>query len=290
MTTAPALLAVGPGTRDASGTEGVRSFVGRLGDGGAGAPVAWALTGPGGPSPAEAVADLAGRGVRRLAVVPLTLDVDPGATGPGDAVARAVAAHPGLDAVCGRPLGAHPFVLDALERRVEEALGTTSRTPGDRADTTVLLVGRGTVEPEANAELHRAARLLWEGRGFAGVETAFVSVAAPDVTSGLERCRALGARRVVVLPYFLFPEDATDRAALQVEGWSAVYPETDVRLAGVLGAGASLTGLVWQRYREALACPGRAGAGCCAHPRAGAPGGAPCGEPGADFGEGPARA
>jgi sirohydrochlorin cobaltochelatase len=118
--------------------------------------------------------------------------------------------------------------------------------------TTVLLVGRGSTDPDANAEVHKAARLLWEGRGYAGVETAFVSLAAPDVTSGLDRCAKLGARRIVVLPYFLFTGVLPDRVRLQTEGWAAVHPEVDVVPADVIGPTDELAELVWERYDEAV--------------------------------------
>ena len=89
---------------------------------------------------------------------------------------------------------------------------------------TVLLVGRGSTDPDANAEVHKAARLLWEGRGYAGVETAFVSLAAPDVPSGLDRCVKLGARRIVVLPYFLFTGILPDRVRQQTRGLGGGAP------------------------------------------------------------------
>jgi len=139
-----------------------------------------------------------------------------------------------------------------LERRLDEALGSTGRTPGDRAEVTVLLVGRGSTDPDANAEVHKAARLLWEGRGYAGVETAFVSLAAPDVPSGLDRCVQLGARKIVVLPYFLFTGILPDRVRHQTEGWAAAHPEVDVRSADVIGPEPELLDLVMERYEEAV--------------------------------------
>ncbi|CAM5683407.1 hypothetical protein SALBM217S_02259 [Streptomyces griseoloalbus] len=75
-----------------------------------------------------------------------------------------------------------------LERRLAEAVDPS----WDPAEVTVLLVGRGSTDPDANAEVFEAARLLWEGRGYAGVETAFVLLAAPDVPSGLDRSSRRG--------------------------------------------------------------------------------------------------
>jgi sirohydrochlorin cobaltochelatase len=168
------------------------------------------------------------------------------------ALAREKERHPGISYTYGRPLGPHPALLSVLERRLDEALGGTARVPEDRADVTVLLVGRGSTDPDANAEVHKAARLLWEGRGYAGVETAFVSLAAPDVPSGLDRCLRLGARRIVVLPYFLFTGILPDRVRQQTDGWAAAHPEAEVRSADVIGPEPELLDLVMERYEEAV--------------------------------------
>ncbi|MEE1941557.1 sirohydrochlorin chelatase [Streptomyces sp. TRM 70361] len=255
MTTPPALLLVGHGTRDDAGAEAFRALVRDLGERRPDRPVAGGFIELSPPPLADAVAELVGRGVRNFAAVPLML-VSAGHA-KGDipaALAREKLRHPGTSFAYGRPLGPHPALLDVLERRVEEALGDgAGRSPQDRAGTTVLLVGRGSTDPDANAEVHKAARLLWEGRGYAGVETAFVSLAAPDVPSGLERCRRLGARRIVVLPYFLFTGVLPDRVRMQAAGWAAAHPETEVRCAEVIGPVGELAELVWERYAEALA-------------------------------------
>ena len=168
------------------------------------------------------------------------------------ALSREKERHPGISYTYGRPLGPHPAVLAVLEQRLDQALGGSVRRPGDRAAVTVLLVGRGSADPDANAEVYRAARLLWEGRGYAGVETAFASLAAPDVPSGLDRCVRLGARRIVVLPYVLFAGVLPDRVRLQTEGWAAAHPEVEVVSADVIGPEPVLLDLVMERYREAV--------------------------------------
>ncbi|MEU9387255.1 sirohydrochlorin chelatase [Streptomyces sp. NPDC048279] len=255
MTTPPALLIAGHGTRDEAGAEAFRDFVRELGRRHPDLPVAGGFIELSPPPLGEAVAELVERGVRRFAAVPLML-VSAGHA-KGDipaALAREKERHPGISYTYGRPLGPHPALLTVLERRLDEALGAgAGRTPLDRADVTVLLVGRGSTDPDANAEVHRAARLLWEGRGYAGVETAFVSLAAPDVPSGLDRCLKLGARRIVVLPYFLFTGILPERVRQQTEGWAAARPEAEVRCADVIGPEPELLDLVMERYREAAA-------------------------------------
>jgi sirohydrochlorin cobaltochelatase len=244
----PALLIAGHGTRDDAGAEAFRDFVRELGRRHPELPVAGGFIELSPPPLGEAVAELVEQGVRRFAAVPLML-VSAGHA-KGDipaALAREKERHPGISYTYGRPLGPHPALLSVLERRLDAVLGDW-----DRAEVTVLLVGRGSTDPDANAEVHKAARLLWEGRGYAGVETAFVSLAAPDVPSGLDRCAKLGARRVVVLPYFLFTGILPDRVREQTAAWAGGHPQVEVRSADVIGPEPELLDLVMERYREAV--------------------------------------
>ncbi|MFD9791683.1 sirohydrochlorin chelatase [Streptomyces sp. NPDC059070] len=244
----PALLVAGHGTRDEAGAEAFRAFVAELGRRDPGLPVAGGFIELSAPPLGEAVASLVERGVRRFAAVPLML-VSAGHA-KGDipaALAREKERHPGVSYAYGRPLGPHPALLAVLERRVEEAAGDL-----ERSQVTVLLVGRGSTDPDANAEVHKAARLFWEGRGYAGVETAFVSLAAPDVPAGLDRCERLGARAIVVLPYFLFTGVLPDRVRRQTGAWAAAHQALDVRAAEVIGAAEELHTLVLERYEEAV--------------------------------------
>ncbi|MFD5588709.1 sirohydrochlorin chelatase [Streptomyces sp. NPDC127063] len=248
MTTPPALLIAGHGTRDDAGAEAFRDFVRELGRRHPELPVAGGFIELSPPPLGEAVTELVERGVRRFAAVPLML-VSAGHA-KGDipaALAREKERHPGISYTYGRPLGPHPSLLNVLERRLEQVLDGV-----DRSEVTVLLVGRGSTDPDANAEVFKAARLLWEGRGYAAVDTAFVSLAAPDVPSGLERCAKLGARRIVVLPYFLFTGILPDRVREQTGQWAAAHPELDVRSADVIGPEPELLDLVMERYQEAV--------------------------------------
>ncbi|MEI5009613.1 sirohydrochlorin chelatase [Streptomyces sp. NPDC087659] len=262
MTSPPALLIAADGVRHDAGAAALLDLVEHLGSRHPGIPVAAGLLGPGRWPLSEAVGELVAAGADRMAAVPLALVPDRWSE---DALSAALDAvreeQPGLTVAVSRALGPDPALLALLEQRLDEALGGGARSPRDRADVTVLLAAPGSADPQANAEVHRAARLLWEGRGYAGVETAFVSTAAPDVPAGLDRCVRLGARRIVVLPYALFDGGPVERAVLHAEGWAEAHPHTDVRCAEVIGAADELADLVVDRYREAVASPVPAAAG-----------------------------
>ncbi|MDN3357456.1 sirohydrochlorin chelatase [Actinomadura sp. DC4] len=237
------LLLVGHGTRDEAGVAEFARFAERLR---ARLPVdvAGGFIELSPPPLTDAVAELYAAGHRHVAAVPLVLVAAGHAKGDMPAaLARERERHPGLTYAYGRPLGPHPTLLALLEERLDAVLDRA-----DRADTAVLLVGRGSTDPDANAEVCKAARLLWEGRGLAMVETAFVSLARPGVPEGLERCRLLGAERIVVLPYFLFPGVLPDRVVAEARS----YEGAEVRCAEVIGDCDGLADLVVERYEEAL--------------------------------------
>lgn len=245
-----ALVVVGHGTRSEAGVTQFGALVERVGRRAEGLvpSVAGGFIELSPPPLTEAVAGLVGAGHRNLVAVPLVLTA--AGHGKGDipaALVRETARHPGLRYLYGRPLGPHPVLQTLLEQRIDAALDGD-----DRSGTHVALIGRGSTDPDANAEVAKVARLLWEGRGYAGVEPAFISLAQPSVPAALERLRLLGARRIVVAPYFLFAGVLPDRIVEQSRAFADEHPGIDVRVAEVLGDCDELADLVLERYREAL--------------------------------------
>jgi sirohydrochlorin cobaltochelatase len=245
--TAPPLLLAAHGTSDQAGVDAFAALAGRVGKLAAadGTRVAGGFIELSEPPLREAVTGLAAASPGPIVAVPLMLSAAGHAKGDiPAALARERTRHPGASFTYARPLGPHPALIDLLAVRIAAA-GTDQPA--------VLLVGRGSTDPDANADVIKTARLLWEGRDYPLAETAFVSLARPDVAEGLERCRLLGARRIVVARYFLFPGVLPDRVAEQAAAYAAVHPELDIRCTDVLGDCDEIAALVWERYREALA-------------------------------------
>jgi sirohydrochlorin cobaltochelatase len=244
------MLVVGHGTRSDSGVAEFNAFMGRL-QRRRDAPYRAAAGGfieLSRPPVTEAVASLVDQGHRDLIALPLVLVA--AGHGKGDipaALVREQVRHPGMTYSYGRPLGPHPALLDILEQRIEKVLAGS-----ERADTHVLLVGRGSTDPDANAEIAKVARLLWEGRGYAGVEPSFVSLADPGVPAGLEKLRRLGASRIIVAPYFLFPGILPDRIVSQSEAFALEHPNMTIDVAELIGDCDELADLVVERYLEAV--------------------------------------
>jgi sirohydrochlorin cobaltochelatase len=248
----PALLLAAHGTTAQAGVDAFAALTERVGKLAAadGTRVAGGFIELSEPPLREAVTGLAAAPGPMVAV-PLMLAAAGHAKGDiPAALARERTRHPAVSFTYARPLGPHPALLELLADRIAAVSG-----PGAPA---VLLVGRGSTDPDANADVVKTARLLWEGRDYPLAETAFVSLARPDVAQGLERCRLLGAglpgaRQIVVARYFLFPGVLPDRVADQAAAYAAAHPELDIRYTDVLGDCDEIAALVYERYHEALA-------------------------------------
>ena len=246
--TPPPLLLAAHGTRDPAGVAAFAALAARVGDlaGQDGTRVAGGFIELSAPALRDAVSSLVNGHPAAMVAIPLMLSAAGHAKGDiPAALARERRRHPGLTWTYARPLGPHPALLELLAARIAAVSG-----PGAPA---VLLVGRGSTDPDANADVVKTARLLWEGRDYPLAETAFVSLARPDVAEGLERCRLLGARRIVVARYFLFPGVLPDRVAEQAAAYAAAHPGLEIECTDVLGDCDEIAALVYERYHEALA-------------------------------------
>jgi sirohydrochlorin cobaltochelatase len=136
--------------------------------------------------------------------------------------------NPGIDIAYGRDLAIDPALLRAASDRIEAALALHDEAETiERADTLLLVVGRGTSDPDANSNIAKVARMLWEGMGFGWAESAFSGVAFPRVTPALERVVRLGFRRIVVFPYFLFTGVLVKRIYVETDQVAAGHPAID---------------------------------------------------------------
>lgn len=142
-------------------------------------------------------------------------------------------ANPELDLRFGRELAVDVRLLAAGAQRIAEA-EAAAPTAIDRSDTLLMVVGRGTHDPDANSNVAKVARMLWEGMGMGWVETSYSGVAYPLVDAGLERAVKLGYRRIVVFPYFLFTGILVRRIYDWTDAAAARHPHIQFLKAGYL--------------------------------------------------------
>jgi sirohydrochlorin ferrochelatase len=137
------------------------------------------------------------------------------------------------------PLGPHPLLLRALERRLPAA------ALEDPAEVGVVLAAAGSSDPEANATIAGLAAQWQAETGWFAVRPAYASAAGPTPAQAVAELRQAGARRVVVASYLLAPGLFADRirATALAAGAAAVSP--------ALGALPEVADVVLDRYIEA---------------------------------------
>jgi len=141
--------------------------------------------------------------------------------------------NPELEISYARELGIDLKLIRAAGERVEDAL----QKAGDgvsREDTLLVVVGRGASDPDANSNVAKVTRMLWEGLGLGWAETAYSGVTFPLVEPGLEHATRLGYKRIVVFPYFLFTGILVQRIYHYTDIVAARHPEIEFIKASYL--------------------------------------------------------
>jgi sirohydrochlorin cobaltochelatase len=177
------------------------------------------------PTIREGLALLAARGARRIFAIPGMLFAASHVKNdlPWE-MNSFIADNPGVDVQLARDLGIDAKLLAAAADRIAAATSDTEIPP---AETLLLVVGRGTNDPDANSNISKLARMLWEGMGLGWAEVAFSGVAHPRVDAALTRAAGLGFRRIVVFPYFLFTGVLVKRIYAHTDAVAALFPEIE---------------------------------------------------------------
>ena len=174
------------------------------------------------PTIRDGLAALAARGARRILAAPGMLFAASHVKNDLPWEVNSFAAdNPGIEVRFGRDLGINPKLLRAAADRIAAALPNAG---ADLSDSLLIVVGRGTNDPDANSNIAKVARMLWEGMGFGWAETAFSGVAHPRVDTALSHSARLGFRRIVVFPYFLFTGILVKRIYDQSDTVARLFP------------------------------------------------------------------
>ncbi len=117
--------------------------------------------------------------------------------------------------------------------------------------TAVLLIAHGSRRPEANADLVKLAEMIRERGTYDLVEIAYLELAEPTIPQAAARCVEQGAKRVLMLPYFL---SAGSHVVLDLERFrqeaTEQFPLVRFQLCPPLGLHPLMVELVMTRLAE----------------------------------------
>ena len=194
------------------------------------------------------------QGVTHVLAVPGMLFAAGHAKNDIPSVLNTYASEHGITIQYGRELAVDPQMLQAAGDRVSAALAEADAANGPmpRSEICLVVIGRGASDPDANSNISKIARMLWEGMGFGWAEVGYSGVTFPLVQPCLEHVTRLGFKRIVVFPYFLFSGILIDRIYGFTEEVADAHPDIEIIKAGYLNDHPEVIATFADRVREIL--------------------------------------
>lgn len=151
------------------------------------------------PTIGEGIESLVEAGATKVVIIPVLLlkaghyykDVP-------DELEKAKQRFPDVAFQYGEPLGVQDRIIDVLVERIE-AVETFSLK-----EQSVLLVGRGSRNPETKEAIETMARRIEEKKAGVGVDVCYLAACEPSFDEGLETALARKKAETIVVPYLWF--------------------------------------------------------------------------------------
>ncbi|PCI88129.1 MAG: sirohydrochlorin chelatase [Hyphomicrobiales bacterium] len=150
------------------------------------------------------------QGVTRVLAIPGMLFAAGHAKNDIPSVLNTYAVQNDLQIDYGRDLSIDTKMIRAASDRVKQAINQAGDHISNN-DTLLMVIGRGASDPDANSNVNKVMRLLWEGLGLGWGEVGYSGVTFPLVQPALEHAVKLGYKRIITFPYFLFTGILVDR-------------------------------------------------------------------------------
>jgi sirohydrochlorin cobaltochelatase len=204
------------------------------------------------PSIHQGFEALVRRGVRRVVVVPVLLfsaghlqrDIP-------SAISALSAKYPDVSVETAAHLGCHMALLDLSKSRYDEALPINLRASAE--SRALVVVGRGSHDPQATAEMFRFVELRRQLTPTASARACFVTMAEPLLDRVLEQVTDQGPKQVVIQPHLLFGGVLLDRVARIVEHHASQHRHIQWVTTGHLGVSKCVAQAILDRASKALA-------------------------------------
>ncbi|MCG8388161.1 MAG: hypothetical protein MJA30_21615, partial [Cytophagales bacterium] len=88
----------------------------------------------------------------------------------------------------------------------------------------LVVVGRGTTDPDSNSDVHKLCSMIWEGMGYGFATVGYSGTTYPSVAEALQLTEKLGFKRTIVIPFFFFTGVLLERIYKTVEDHDANAP------------------------------------------------------------------
>ncbi len=225
------ILIVGHGTRHERGTAEFNALAALLSQQWPGIPVASCFLELQTPEIAAGLSTLLNQGVREVIVAPLLLFAAGHAKHDIPAeVAAVLQNNPHVRSIQAEPLDCHPEVLKLAEFRLKETVDL-------QLEDRIIVVARGTSDPEGVAAIERFAAVRQRQLPQHPISVAYVAAAEPRLRPLLIKLANESASRIILQPHLLFEGEVISTVRQVAAEVSMQFPGLSILTIAHLGAG-----------------------------------------------------
>ncbi len=163
------------------------------------------------------------------------------------AVAEARKNFPQVQFGVAVPLGVHPNMVRLTATRLEEASRQLNKK---KEKTSVLMIGRGSSDPDANSDFCKLVRMLEETSPYAKIDYCFIAIVKPKVEEALERLVRDAPEAIILQPYLLFPGRLVQQLEELVIPYVERYPWISFKISKTLGEDPLIFDLLKERLTD----------------------------------------
>ncbi len=154
------------------------------------------------PSLVDALEKLRDQSIRKIIAIPAMLFAAGHVKNDIPSLLMNYSSKTDIEIIYGRELGINNLMISAACERVKDVFKQNNSLKPE--DSLLVVVGRGSSDPDANSNVSKITRMIVEGIGFGWGETVFSGVTFPLVEPGLKNVVRLGYKNIIIFPYFLF--------------------------------------------------------------------------------------
>lgn len=246
MNRKPGVLLIGHGTRDDLGTQEFFQLGELLSKRCGSLPVESALLEFQSPTIPEGWNALVERGATHIHVAPLLLFAAGHAKSDiPDMIGQCQSDSQFVTTDQSRPLSRHPSIVQLAVQRIGSALEVNNVDP---KRTAVVMVGRGSFDPCASADMRVLSEIVGTRLGLSNAWTAFYAMAEPRLPNVLREVAITGRfDKILVYPHLLFHGRLYQAIVKQTEEAAAEFPALEFKCTGYLGSNALVADAIADR-------------------------------------------
>ena len=150
-------------------------------------------------------------------------------------------------------LGVHSDMVDLISKRAQEAV------QNDNADmhkqTSILIIGRGSSDPDANADFAKVSRLFTEtewGEKFLHCVIAYAGVTKPSIEDSLDLIIRGRPQKIVIIPYLLIEGFLIEKIQKTLSDFESQYKWIKFLVGKPLGLNEKIADLLNYRIQQVL--------------------------------------